>query len=67
MQVQIYEFSAKQENIFGIICFSANFDVSQQRKNTFLCFRCSKICKYRNKFLSLQHERKGFLPAEMKE
>jgi hypothetical protein len=33
----------------------------------FLCFRCSKIWKYGNKFVSLQTERKHIPPAEMKE
>jgi len=38
MQVQIYEFSAKRENIFGFICFSANFLATQQRKMHFSLF-----------------------------
>jgi len=36
--LQIYEFSAKRENIFGFICFSANFLATQQRKMYFSLF-----------------------------
>ena len=38
MLVQKYEFYAKQENIFGLICFSAIFLATQQRKMYFSLF-----------------------------
>jgi len=38
MLVQKYEFYAKRENIFGIICFSVNFLATQQRKMYFSLF-----------------------------
>ena len=40
----------------GLFAFQRIFSRLNKGKRTFLCFRCSKICKYRNKFVSLQRQ-----------
>ena len=51
MQRQRYKFYVKQENIFGIICFSAKFIATQQRK------KWRKVWNITGNCLSLQRER----------
>lgn len=65
MQRQRYKFYVKRENIFGIICFSANFLATRQRKMHFSLFSLLKnlqisgknayLCKLKgNRFLPLK-------------